>query len=379
MSTLPTHTLSTHRALVLTTTKSPPTVQTIPKPIATPGSVIVRILYTNVLPYARDIYNGSRKIPIIPTPFVPGSAAIGRVSEIGSDATILTPGQLVLVDTFIRARDNPTTAILHGYTSGRLGEGGPKLAESEWRDSTYAEFAKCPLENCYPVDEARLCGAVKDGGLGYSILDIIAVWPCMVAYGGLKDISLLAGETIIVAPATGTFGGGAVVVALAMGARVVAAGRNESVLKKIKALSDRVEVVKLTGEVDVDAQALASFGTPDTYIDFSPHAAAKSTHIKSALTALKINGRASLMGGISDDVAIPYLMTIIKSLQLKGKWMYERDDCLGFIKLIERGLLKLGPEMGFRVAGTFGLDEWEKAIDEAAKSSGFGAYVVLEP
>ena len=263
MSTLPTHTSSTHRALILTTTTSPPTVQIIPKPIATPRSVIIRILYTNVLPYAREIYNGSRAIPIIPTPFVPGSAAIGRVSEVGSDTTILIPGQLVFVDTFIRARDNPIIAILHGYTPGRIGGGGSKLAETEWRDGTYAEFAKCPLENCYPVDEARLCGAVKDGGLGYTVLDIIAVLPYMVAYGGLKDISLLAGETIIVAPATGTFGGGAVVVALAMGARVMAAERNESVLKQLKALSERVEVVKLTGDVDVDAKALAIFGTPD--------------------------------------------------------------------------------------------------------------------
>jgi hypothetical protein len=40
------------------------------------------------------------------------------------------------------------------------------------------------------------------------------------------------------------------------------------------------------------------------------------------------------MGGVSDDVAIPYLLVMFKSLQLKGRFMYERDDYLNFIKMV---------------------------------------------
>ena len=35
--------------------------------------------------------------------------------------------------------------------------------------------------------------------------------------------------------------------------------------------------------------------------------------------------------------------------------------------------------MGFKVAGTFGLDEWERAINEAERNSGFGVSVLLAP
>jgi NADPH-dependent curcumin reductase CurA len=92
--------------------------------------------------------------------------------------------------------------------------------QGEWRDFTYAEYAKLPLENCYLLDEDRLLGKVEDGGLGYKIEDLIPAMGSVVPYGGLSDIKLQAGETIIIAPATGWFGGRAVEAALAMGARV---------------------------------------------------------------------------------------------------------------------------------------------------------------
>jgi hypothetical protein len=59
------------------------------------------------------------------------------------------------------------------------------------------------------------------------------------------------------------------------------------VLKKIAEKYERVETVQLTGDVQTDAEALKRFGTVDAYIDFSPLTAAKSTHFKSCLVALK--------------------------------------------------------------------------------------------
>lgn len=90
----------------------------------------------------------------------------------------------------------------------------------EWRDSTYAEYTKVPLENCFPLDEKRLLGEIADGGFGYKIEDVAYIPRPIVPYGGLVDIRLQPGETIIIAPATGSFGGAAVEIAIAMGARV---------------------------------------------------------------------------------------------------------------------------------------------------------------
>lgn len=55
----------------------------------------------------------------------------------------------------MRGRDDPGAAFLLGVHEGHS-ERAKKLMRGEWRDATYAEYAKIPLENCYPLDEAVL-------------------------------------------------------------------------------------------------------------------------------------------------------------------------------------------------------------------------------
>ena len=143
------------------------------------------------------------------------------ISNNFQDAVVLEPGKLVYFDPFIRGRDDPSAAMISGLSD--VGEPrAQKLMHGEWRNSTYAQYAKVPLENCFPLDEARLCNPRSDGGLGYSFDQLAWIGMPVVGYGGLRRIELQAGETIIIAPATGGFGGAATMAALAMGARVIA-------------------------------------------------------------------------------------------------------------------------------------------------------------
>ncbi|MCJ1484300.1 hypothetical protein MMC06_004468 [Schaereria dolodes] len=367
----------THRAIVVTSTEEPPTVRSVPTPQPSPGSAVVQILVASVLPYARDVYNGTRKYPF-PRPLVIGSSAIGRVAAVGPDATILTPGQLVLFDSFIRGRDDPTVAFLSGVHEG-FTEGSRKLMHGEWKDSTYAEYAKVPLENCQILNEKRLLGSVQDGGLGYCIEDLLYISTLLVPYGGLHDIDVKSGETVIVTPATGTFGGAAVQVALAMGAKVIAMGRNLNTLKKIATTHERIEIVQITGDMQADLEALQKFGTIDAFLDISPAAAAKSTHLKSGILSLRPGGRMSCMGGLDEDVPIPHSALMHRSLQLKGKWMYDRQDVGALVKMIEIGVLKLGASAVATVVGKFGLEDWNNAFTAAAENNGMGSYAVIAP
>jgi hypothetical protein len=70
-----------------------------------------------------------------------------------------------------------------------------RLIDSEWRDSTFAEYAKFPLENVNPLDKKLLLGK-----LGYSIPDLVYIPALMVPFGGLASIDLQVGEMIIVSP-----------------------------------------------------------------------------------------------------------------------------------------------------------------------------------
>lgn len=367
----------THRALVLRSTNKPPEVEVISTPQPTPGSLIVRILVASIVPYMRDIYNGTRQFPF-PMPLVIGSSAIGRVAAVGPDTTYLKPGQLVHIDMFVRGRDDPTACFLFGIHEG-FTEGSRKLMHGEWRDTTYAEYAKMPLENCDALDETRLLGSPRDGGLGYTIEDLQYLSTLLVPYGGLRDIDLKAGETVIIAPATGAFGGGAVLVALAMGARVIAMGRNVEVLEKVAATSERIEAVPITGNLQKDVEALKKLGAADAFLDISPPAAAKSTHLKSGILSMRHSGRVSLMGGYREDIVIPYGVVLHKNLVLKGKWMYNREDIGMLVKMIEIGVLKLGEGAGCKVVGKFGLEDWKTAFDVAAENAGMGLQTLIAP
>ena len=53
---------------------------------------------------------------------------------------------------------------------GLHGGAAMRLMEGEWRNGSFAEYAKFPLENVFVLDEDVLCGA-----LGYSIEDLCAL------------------------------------------------------------------------------------------------------------------------------------------------------------------------------------------------------------
>lgn len=89
----------------------------------------------------------------------------------------------------------------------------------------------------------------------------------MVPYDVLDSIELQAGETVITARATGSFGGEAVLVAPATGARVIAMGRNGTALHKLKRMlpmPDRFEVIHTREDVMGDYEALQRYGQVDT-------------------------------------------------------------------------------------------------------------------
>lgn len=67
-------------------------------------------------------------------------------------------------------------------------------------------------------------------------------------------------------PATGAFGGAAVLVALAMGAKVIAMGRSMETLEKTEKRSERIETVSITGHVLGDSEALKKSGAVNAFL-----------------------------------------------------------------------------------------------------------------
>ncbi|KAK8122791.1 hypothetical protein PG984_011461 [Apiospora sp. TS-2023a] len=355
---------SEHQALVLTSIDVGLELKTVPTPKHPQlGNVLVRIQAASLLSYHREIYNGARQYPQVHVPHSGGYSAVGRVAAVGADATSLKPGQLIFADCTIRSRDGAGWFLVGVQAS--MDAGGQKLNEQVYVDGAFAEYWNVPLENCHPLDEQRLTKELE-----YAPVDLAYMSYLLVAYEGLHDIGLEAGETVVVCPATGGFGGAGAMVAIAMGARVIAMGRNEQELARLKAHvesglmsgsdSGLIETVPITGDEAVDTAALQAFGAIDAVLDFSPPHAAGSSHLRCAIRSLRRR-----------------YAVILNNLTLKGKVMYEREDVTQFVKMLERGLFPRGKS--FVDTKVFKLEQAKEALDAAAEYAGGGRAVVFAP
>jgi threonine dehydrogenase-like Zn-dependent dehydrogenase len=225
-------------------------------------------------------------------------------------------------------------------------------------------------------------------GLGYSYQDLASLSTVLVAYGGLESAHVTADTTVIVAPATGKFSGGAVLAALAMGTKVIAAGRNVEGLKKLERFpgaEQRLKTVQLASDVEKDTAALmAATGGKGAhvYIDFSPPAASGPTtasHITSCMLALKRGGQAVLMGGVTSNIEINYSLLMFKNITVRGNFMYERKQIEKLLRMLENGNLLIGEQVGMTVERVYGLEDVEEALDMAEKGTGWGGEVLLAP
>ncbi|KAH8846362.1 hypothetical protein MCOR29_007084 [Pyricularia oryzae] len=364
---------ATMKAVVLTGVNQPLELRTVPVPQVTPGSVIVKIICTSNDRGIQEAALGHARFTF-PRPMIPTARAVGRVAQIGPDTTSLAPGQLVLVEPHVRARDDPDVQILWGMWDGPSAQ-SKKFARDNWTDACMAEYVRAPLENVYALDEAKLCGR-----LGHAPEDLVHLATLAILHGGLAAVGLRAGETVLVAPATGYFSGAAVPVALAMGAgAVVAVGRNAAALERLQATfgAERVRTVVTTGDVEADAAAMRKAAGPvDVYMDVSPPAASGSSHMRSGFKALGVGARAVLMGFVPDDIPLSYTEAMFKNLTVKGKYMYEREDMRGLIKMAESGVLKLGRAAGVEIIGRHKLEEYETML-HATSNNGDGSKLIL--
>ncbi|EXJ81500.1 hypothetical protein A1O1_07564 [Capronia coronata CBS 617.96] len=246
----------------------------------------------------------------------------------------------------------------------------------DWRNGSYAEYARWPLENVHVLDEEKL--VMK---LGYSVHDLAYLQRLLVPGGGLMELDVQTGDRVVIAPATGQFGGAAVEVALALGADVVICARKQDVLERMRTSlapiypQARIDTVALSGTVETDVGALQALGPLDKFIDFSPAAAAGSTHITNVLMSLRHGGRACLMGGITGTISIPYPVVVFNDLTICGKFMYDREVVRRVISLVESGRLKFEvPEIE-----VYGLEEWEDGFKSAEENAGWREMAVLRP
>lgn len=345
------------KAAILKSLGTPLVVEEVPDPVLGSGEVIVDVAASRVLAYAGEVFSGKRQYLFTP-PMIPGASAIGRVRALGPDATALQVGDWVYCDPTVRSRDNALapTIILQGLTAGD--ERGRRLQQYV-NDGCWAERVRVPTENAVALGPIEPAQAPRWSALG----------ACLVPYGGFVAAGLASGETVVVNGATGTFGSAGVAVALAMGAGcVIATGRNPQVLDDLACrFGQRVRPVKMVADEETDRRTIldAAPGPIDLVLDILPPAATPA-QVRAALLTVRPYGRVVLMGGLAQDIGIPYSWLMRYGVTVRGQWMYSRESITRLIGLVRAGMLRLEE---FSVT-TFKLDDVNEAVEYAAKHSG---------
>jgi alcohol dehydrogenase len=336
-----------------------------PRP-ATDG-VLVRIEAGMVLSYMGRVLSGSVPYSLPPMPFVPGTNAIARVIAAGDNVSHVRGGDRVFLSPHLRGDvpDPEPPQILIGLTAIVTTPAALEM-QMRWRDGVFAEIAHWPAACVTPL-----------AGLDERpATELIGLAKLIVPFGGLQRSGLRGGHTVIVNGATGYFGSGAVMLAVAMGAaRVVAVGRKREALERLREVfGPRVIPAVVTGDAAQDLAIIrhAAGSGADCALDLLGAAKSTSTTL-SSLRALKRGGRLVLMGSAEAPLELSFREMLANDWEVVGQFMYDRTAPGQLAALASDGLLDLKKI----VVTSFALADFRQAVEAAALMQGLDLTAVV--
>ena len=336
-------------------------------PAPAPDGVLVAIEAGMVLSYMGRVMAGQVPYNLPPMPFVPGTNAIGRVIASGENVGHVRSGDRVFLSPHLRG-DVPSAEppqVLIGLTATSPTAEALAL-QARWRDGVFAQVAHWPAACITPLTLLDDKPATE----------LIALAKLIVPFGGLQRTGLRGGETILINGATGYFGSGAVMLAVAMGAgRVVAVGRKPQVLESLREkFGPRVIPAVVTGDAEKDLAAIrhAAGGNARVALDLLGSAKSTSTTL-SCLRTLKRGGRLVLMGSAEVPLELSMREMLANDWEVVGQFMYERQAPGQLAALVAEGLLDLRQVQ----VKTFKLADFKRAIESAALMRGLDLTAVV--
>ncbi|WP_407177885.1 zinc-binding dehydrogenase [Bradyrhizobium sp. STM 3562] len=340
---------------------------TVETPRPAPDGVLVRIEAGMVLSYMGRVLSGAVPYSLPPMPFVPGTNAIGRVIATGDNVTHVQSGDRIFLSPYLRGdvpgREPPQ--ILIGLTATVTTDAALAL-QARWRDGVFTEIAHWPAACVTPLS----------GLDDRPATELIGLAKLIVPFGGLQRSGLRGGQTIIINGATGYFGSGAVMLAVAMGAgRVVAVGRKQAALEQLReAFGPRVIPAVVSGDAAADLAIIrrAAAGGADVALDLLGSAKSTSTTL-STLRALRRGGRLVLMGSAEVPLELSFREMLANDWEVVGQFMYDRTAPGELAALATEGLLDLSKI----VVTSFPLADFPRAVEAAALMQGLDLTAVI--
>lgn len=157
----------------------------LPVPESGPEDIVIKVEACGVC--GTDLHILAGEFPPTPYPIVPGHEAAGTVSAVGSDVVGLREGDRIAVDPSLFCGACHFCRIGRGNLCERWGAIGDTV------DGAFAEYAKVPAANAYPIPDGLSFGAAA------------LVEPVSCAVHAVDRLQLGFGETVLIYGA-GTMG-----------------------------------------------------------------------------------------------------------------------------------------------------------------------------
>ncbi|HKR42487.1 MAG TPA: zinc-binding dehydrogenase, partial [Paraburkholderia sp.] len=197
------------------------------------------------------------------------------------------------------------------------------------------------------------------------------------AYGALRRGGVGPESVVLINGASGTLGLGAVISALALGARrVLGVARNRTLLQRVKAIApDRIETWSTEdGSMDKWTLELTDGEGVDAAIDCLPFGAPPELFL-SALKLLRRGGVMINAGGVVGEVPIPLGALMIKGATVLSSNWFTPKDAREMAALVGSRLL----DVSVLVHETYALDQLEEALSRFNSRSGGFTNIVVRP
>jgi alcohol dehydrogenase len=319
-------------------------VQDVPPPVAGPAGVVVRVEATGLC--RSDVHAWQGHDPGVPLPHIPGHELVGRIESTGPEVRRFRVGQRVTV---------PFVCACGRCPECRSGNGQVCRDQTQpgfTHDGSFAELVR--------LDEAdtNLIAVPDDVDAGAA-----ALLGCRfaTAYRGLVLLAQVReGEAVLVVGCGGV-GLSAVMIAVALGARVVAVDVDRAALDRASSLGAAAVIdssAMAPGQFDAALRRVHADG-----VAVSVEALGRTETIDAALRSLVARGRHVQIGLVAAEPMVRVSRVVSHELALLGSHGMAAHDYPGLLELVSSGRLRPQDLVGTWI----GLDDVPAAMAAMAE------------
>jgi len=309
------------RAILYDAFGATPRLTDVPPPEPSAAGVVVRVETTGLC--RSDLFGWQGKDKDVVLPHVPGHELVGTIARVGPEVARFAVGQRVTVPFVCACGHCPECD--HGQ--GQVCRNQTQPGFTHW--GSFAEDVAIHNAdiNLIPVSDSVDGGAAALLGCRFA-----------TAFHGLTNrANLRPGDTLLVVGCGGV-GLSAVMIGVALGARVIGVDITRSALERASAFG-AAETVDSTGLSRQEILNAIRRVAPDG-VDVSVEALGRAETTATAISALGIRGRHVQIGLLAEDPRIPMPAVIAKELTLLGSHGMAAHAYPALLDLVAAGRLR---------------------------------------